>query len=189
MFYILITSLTILISSYFLPLDEIELRTRAKEVRKTWSFLFSPKGFLRTSRARKAYRELPIPSWVKEYLDPFDEHQNLGSLMDTGKGKHCNDMMRHLEDSTLKFSMFLKNKVNAQDFPNFASQIENLREYVDKRKQRGFWKSLHKDSRKAYWITVFAATASVLGIVLVVLILAAEIVQAWASVTTMKILG
>ena len=131
---------------------------------------------------------MPIPSWVKEYLDPFDEHQNLGSLIDTGKGKHCNDIMRHLEDSALKFSIFTRNNVNAQDFPKFASRIETLRDYVDGRKRKGFWQSLHEDSGQAYWVVVFCAVIAILGLIFVVLILAAEIVQAWASVTTMQTL-
>lgn len=109
--------------------------------------------------------------------------------MDTGKGKHCNDMMRHLENSAFKFSIFTKNKVNAQDFPNFASRIETLRDYVDERKGKGFWHSLHENSGpQVYWVVIFGAIVAVLGLLFAVLILATEIVQAWASVKTMNAL-
>jgi len=174
-----------LISRYFTPLDESELQDRAKEVRKTWSFLFSPKGFFRTGKARKAYYSLPIPGWVKEYLDPFDEHSNLGSLINAGHIKHCSDMKRHLETNAFKFSFFTKNQVSSQSFPEFAGRIEALREFVRDKNDKGFWHSLYeKEGHHTFWITVFGAIVAGLGLLLVMLILAAEIVQAWASVTT-----
>jgi hypothetical protein len=109
--------------------------------------------------------------------------------MNIGKGKHCNDMMRHLEGSALKFSIFTTNKVNAQDFSNLASRIETLREYVDERKGKGFWQSLYeKDGPEGYWVVLFGAIIAFLGLLFAVLILATEIVQAWASVTTMNAL-
>ena len=89
----------------------------------------------------------------------------------------------------LKFSIFARNKVNAQDFPNFARRIEDLRDYVDERKGRGFWHSVHKNSgQEVYWFMVFGTAFAVIGLLFAVLILAAEIVQAWASVTTMHAL-
>lgn len=110
--------------------------------------------------------------------------------MNSGKAKHCNDMMRHLEDSTLKFNIFTTNKANAQDFPNFSSRIETLRDYVDERKGKGFWHSLYeKDGPHTYWVVLYGAIIALLGLLFVILILAAEIVQAWASVKTMHAIG
>ena len=99
-------------------------------------------------------------------------------------------MMQHLEDSAFKFSIFTTNKVNAQDFPILTSRIETLRDYVDERKGKGFWHSLYENNGpEAYWGVVFCAIIAPLGLLFVVLILATEIVQTWASVKTMHALG
>jgi len=94
-------------------------------------------------------------------------------------------MKRHLESNTFKFSLFTKNQVSSQNFPEFAGRIEALRDFVQDKNDKGFWHSLYKkEDHHIFWIVVFGAIVAGLGLLLVMLILAAQIVQAWASVMT-----
>jgi len=162
-------------------------------IRATWTVLFSPRGPVRRARARTAYRRLPIPSWAKEYLDPFDKHADLGALMDAGLSKRCSDMTSHLAGTTRAggaWWMRQRDTVSAVQYERYAKKLKALREYVDGRKRKGFWSSLEREhGREVFWVILVGAVVAALGLLLAVLILMAQIVQAWAEVKIMKGLG
>ncbi|KAF2683322.1 hypothetical protein K458DRAFT_389928 [Lentithecium fluviatile CBS 122367] len=175
--------------------SENEATLTALEIMRTWSFLFQPTSRSRCKAARKAYESLEIPSWVTNYLEILPKSKNvdlndfetLGDIIDAKLDKHIHDMQQHMNPNLQKYNASKRGHYSYRLFKRYGPRIARLRRYMDKKKPRG-WRQLRRDNRNAsaYWAFWAVIIFGVSSILLAALSLVAGIVQAWASVKTLR---
>jgi hypothetical protein len=166
--------------SHFLGCSEEDAILLAKEVRRTWTFLFQPSRMHRQSCVRRAYRRLPLPPWLTTY---FGQKSTVGDILDSKQAQYYPENLSHQHKNHFRYNYFKKGGFQYSMFPIFKSRIRELREYIDESRPKSFLGVL-KDTRNpgVYMITVGAFMLAFIGLLLTLFTLIVGIIQAWASV-------
>jgi hypothetical protein len=150
--------------SHFLGCSEEDAILLAKEVRRTWIFLFQPSRMYRQSRVRRAYRRLPLPPWLTTY---FGQKSTVGDILDSKQAQYYPEILSHQHKNHFRYNYFKKGGFQYSMCPIFESRVRELREYIDESRPRSFpWRferypeprSLYDNSRRfyacVYWATI-----------------------------------
>jgi hypothetical protein len=162
---------------------------RALEIRRTWSFLFQPRRSAANRLARAAYRKLPVPAHLKEFLRA--KHPRLANasidiledVIEQDLQKSVYDMTLHMSENFRNYNTKLNGRYGYNLFPNYRKQMEILTRYMADKKPRSLGQ-LWRDNRDqssyyTFWAVIIFGSTS---LVLAALSLVASIIQAWASI-------
>ncbi|OQN98851.1 hypothetical protein B0A48_15197 [Cryoendolithus antarcticus] len=171
--------------------EEVELL--GLEVIRTWSFLFSHRSKEQTRRAHKAYKRLPIPLGVDEYLDDVSGVKQshlycMGDIMSKGLDQYLPVMgQKHLSPNLQFYNSRKHDSYRYSLFKVYGERIRALRKHMDSKKPRTWWE-LWNDNRDSqvyytFWGVINLGLSSV---VLAFLSLLTSLVQTWAGVKALK---
>jgi hypothetical protein len=159
-----------------------EAVARAREIRRTWAFLFQSKSIWRKGSVRRVYNSLVSPPWVRNYVGNVREHANLGGLATQGLSAACFDVSQHLRKGWLDFTIFKAETLKYTDFPEYKTRIMALRKHVNERKRKGFFKMfLLKDEPEFNFLVLALFSFFSVALLFLLVMVISQILQAYAA--------